>query len=353
MSWTVLAAVVYGGMTALVLVNIAYLRRRRRPGPASDGPLVSIVIPARNEASNLRRLLPTIVRQRYARFEVIVYDDASDDETCAVAGTTGDDRVRVIRGTGPPVGWIGKVHALYSATRHARGDVLLFLDADAELRHRDALGQLIASHLILPPPRVLTGLPRLSGGGGLLVSMIPFSLLVLFPIPLAPVGRHQASGVLNGQCWLIDRQTYLTYEPHRAHPREILEDVRIGRYLKRHGAAPHLYDLQRHVAVWMYGSFAEAWRGLRKNTYLIAGGRAVPVIAFAAVYVLTFVVLPAVSPVALVGMFLVKGLSDRHSGFPWWITLLTPVAVLSSLLLLIDSTITHWAGRVEWKGRRV
>jgi hypothetical protein len=353
MSWAVVATIIYGVLIGLVTINVLYLRRHRRPVVAYDGPLVSILIPARNEGPNLRRLLPTLLAQRYPRFEVVVYDDDSEDDTAAVAGGTGDDRVRLVRGSGPPPGWIGKVHALFRATRVIRGEVLLFLDADTELRHPDALGHLMGTFLRLPAPRVMTGLPRLSGGGGILVGMIPFSLFTLFPLPLASVGRWPVLGILNGQCWLIDRATYFAHEPHRTHPDEILEDIRIGRYLKRCGAAPHLRDLQQDVAVWMYGDIREAWRGFRKNAYLIAGGHPVAVLVFGTGYVLTCIALPVMTPVALAGLYVTKGIADRFSGFPWWITMLTPIAVMMSFLLLVDSTLTHWRGRVQWKGRRV
>src|SRR5690606_21293785 len=135
----------------VLFTNGLWLRKmRRRVLPTATNRSVSVVIPARNEAENLRRLLPSLRSQSYPSFDVIVYDDQSDDGTWEVLHEVDDPRLRVMRGDGPAPGWLGKVHALYSATRGASGELLLFLDADAELKDPDALRRLVDRFESLP-----------------------------------------------------------------------------------------------------------------------------------------------------------------------------------------------------------
>jgi glycosyltransferase involved in cell wall biosynthesis len=324
-----------------------------KPPDHATGPAVSILIPARNEARNIGRLLTSIREQEYPSYEVLVYDDASEDNTARIVEERGDKRVRLLRGSGPPVGWVGKVYALYEATRHAQGEVLLFLDADARLVNARALGDLIDLFCRLPAPRVLSGLTRLRGGGSVLVSLIPMSLLSMFPLFAAPRGRRSSTGTLNGQCWVIERQLYLDLEPHRAVRNEVLEDVLMGRYLKSNGAAPHILDLQRLVEVYMYDGFVEAWHGFRKNAYPLLGGTPARFLVIHVAYLFVFVAAPLTSLWALGGLFIIKAISDRVAGYPFWLSLGAPLSTALAGALQLDSAVAHWTGRARWKGRSV
>ncbi len=352
---TLLLAGAYLVFGAILLLNVRYLhgtRRRLAPTPAAS-PSISIIIPARNEAENLRRFLPGILAQRYPRFDVTVYDDGSDDATPHVLDALRAPHLRTIRGEGPPPGWVGKVHALYQATRNVQGELLLFLDADTALTDADSLSRLVRRYLSLPPGSVLTGIARLVGGGRLLVSLVPFVILTYLPLVL--VGRTRVARLsgMNGQCWMIDRPVYARLEPHLRHKAEVLEDVRIGRYLKARGVVPHSVDLQGEVQVHMYENLADAWLGFRKNVYPFMGERVWTFLALHVTYLAVFVLAPLVSPWFLVPLFALKGLADRLVGMPLGITLLAPVTLLLGAVLQLDSAVAHWTGRAQWKGRSV
>lgn len=337
----------------VLLANAVYLWRRRTPAAETPQPRVSVLIPARNEAANLRRLLPSLLRQQYPNFEVIIYDDASEDETWDVIGGFGDDRLQGIQGAGPPPGWLGKPHALYQATRQATGDLFLFLDADTEFQHPDALAWLAAQYLSQPEKSVVTGLPKLDGGGLLLVSQVPNVILTGLPWPLVRPVRSPTLGALNGQCWMLDAASYRQYEPHQAVQDEILEDVKIGRYLKREGFTPVLLDLSRTLTVYMYTDLGDAWRGFRKNAYLILGGTPVAFVLLTTVFVLQYLIAPLLVPALWLSIYGLRLATDRQGKLPLWTTLLAPGSHLASILLQIDSALHHWTGRTTWKGRRV
>lgn len=336
-----------------LLATLRYLRRPPALTP-SAWPSLSVIIPARNEADNLKRLLPSLLRQDYPSFEVIVYDDGSEDATPLVLQRyRSDRRLRVLRGEGPPPGWIGKVYALYQATRCARGMLYLFLDADVELLRPDGLRQLVARYRALPSGSVATALPSLRGGGQLLVSLVPMIILAGLPWPLVRRLPYRSLGALNGQCWLIDATHYHRLEPHRHHPAEVLEDMQIGRYLKQHGLVLELFDLRRELAVYMYPNLKAAWQGFRKNTYLLMSGRPLPFLLLWIGYGLTFVFAPLIGGGFLVSVLGLKLVVDRLLGYPLWLSLLAPLSHLLAWVLQLDSAWSYWNGRVRWKDRLI
>ena len=128
-----------------------------------SGRLVSVVIPARNESSTIRTVLGSILATAYHPIELLVVDDRSTDDTGAIVETFGDPRLRLIRGEELPEGWYGKPWACYQGYRAARGEILLFTDADTRqapelLGH--ALGALIKEEAglvtVAPLQRCLT-----------------------------------------------------------------------------------------------------------------------------------------------------------------------------------------------------
>src|SRR5690606_33681105 len=98
----------------------------------SEGPLVSVLIPARHEAERIGACLAGLARQRYPHFEVIVVDDHSTDATAEVVRSFAGQlaALRIIEGAPLPNDWLGKPWACWQAAQQANGEWLLFLDAD-------------------------------------------------------------------------------------------------------------------------------------------------------------------------------------------------------------------------------
>ena len=130
-----IACAVYSALCLILVgVNFALLPRLSRqpsaPSGASAVSLVSIVVPARNEERGIGAALRSMLSQDYPLFEVIVVNDRSTDRTAEILRTIGDPRLRVIDGEEPPPGWLGKPNALAQGASIARGEILLFVDAD-------------------------------------------------------------------------------------------------------------------------------------------------------------------------------------------------------------------------------
>jgi glycosyltransferase involved in cell wall biosynthesis len=352
---TVFLIAVHALLWTILLGNVVYLARSRpHLSQPAEVPLISILIPARNEANNLAMLIPSILTQSYSHYQLIVYDDDSTDDTSdVVEAELTDSRVTYLRGDGPPPGWVGKVSALYQASRQASGDIYLFMDADTQLLHRDSLSRIAGIFHSEPDTTVLTGLLGLAGKGKLLVSLVPFTILAALPWFLVRRLRSPLLSALNGQLWMIRAATYHALEPHAQVKNEILEDVEIGRYLKASGVYPRLVDLTNDVSVRMYGSFADAWQGFRKNAYLIMGGRPLPFFVYLLMFAASTWLSPFVSVYFLISAWAIKVVTDRLASIPIAVSLVSPVSFILATFLQLDSAIGHWAGTIHWKGRNV
>jgi chlorobactene glucosyltransferase len=121
-------------LVALWRVRRATTLEQFPPELPDDAPLVSIVVPARNERRNVERCLRSMLGTRYPRLEVFLIDDHSDDGTGEIARAiaASDARLRVLQSPPLPPGWLGKQWACATGARDSHGDILLFADADTE-----------------------------------------------------------------------------------------------------------------------------------------------------------------------------------------------------------------------------
>jgi chlorobactene glucosyltransferase len=271
------------------LLNLV-LVRRIKPVAIDRGvaPLVSILVPARNEASRIVRCLTSLVGQEYPDFEVILLDDQSDDETWRLAeGIDSAGRLRLLRGEPLPEGWTGKNWACHQLARAAHGSYLLFTDADTMhapemLRATVSVAQQTRASLLTLWPRQITNslgeksvvtLIYLAGAG-----FLPHVVLAMaqrFSWIAARLGRRVLGrrvlgkiGAANGQFLLFERDAYLAIGGHSAVRNHLVEDVALGR--KMAARIPDGFRLihadgQFLVTCRMYESLTQVWEGFTKN----------------------------------------------------------------------------------------
>ncbi|WP_099520945.1 glycosyltransferase [Paenibacillus sp. BIHB 4019] len=179
---------------------------------------ISVIIPARNEAANIGKLLHDLNHQMLSHAEVIVVDDGSEDATASLAAANG---ALVIRAEEMPDGWIGKSWACWTGAKTAQGELLVFLDADVELE-KDALQLLAASQ-------------KEAGG---LVSVQPYhrmerayeQLSAFFNlIVIASVGDGDSRAGAFGPCLICRRDDYFRIGGHEAVRGKVLEHFELGR----------------------------------------------------------------------------------------------------------------------------
>jgi GT2 family glycosyltransferase len=359
------------------------LRERAAPtlapgaAPAAQ-PTVSVLIPARNEAQRIGACLDGLAAQSYRNFELLVVDDHSTDATaalvCSYAGQL--PALHVVPSAQIPDGWAGKCWACWQAAGRARGDWLLFLDADVAPRP-ELLAALIA-HAESRSLDLLTLMPfQQLGTLAERVVMPAFFALIYGLYPLDQVNNvHSPIAFANGPCLLIRREVYFATGGHRAVRASILEDTDLGRIVKSSGYRIHVADGPKLIAARMYTGWASLAEGLGKNAvagYRSGGARSgwvgarLALMAFLPCYLLLAGIwLVLAQPGAALGaVLMLYGVllaaldllcwgwlaRRRYRLAPWW-------GALFPVGLAIDFWLAAWAllrlrsGRgVVWKGR--
>lgn len=297
---------------------------------------ISILIPARNEEKNIERILNSIKNLDYENYEVLIYDDLSEDKTYEIAKSFESEKIRVIKGFDKPKDWVGKNFALYNLVKFSSGEILLFLDADIEIKDNEILKK-ISENI---NDNVITGFGKFQGYGKFILSIVPY-IFSIIPINLG----------LNGQFWAIRKDTYLKYNPHLLFKNEILEDVKIGNYLKMKGINVKFYDLKDIFEVRMYNNFNELIDGLTKNSYRMFGKILTP---FALIFYILFFILPFLKfwKISILIIF-VKFLSDLKFGFSIKETILTPIGFIIFGMIILRSWLFSISNRIYWKGRKI
>jgi len=324
---------------------------------------VSAIVPARNEEAVIATCLESLVAQPEIT-EVIVVDDESTDRTAEIVRevATRRGKVRLLESGGPPDGWVGKNYALSVGAREAKGDWLLFTDADAE-------------HL---PGSTAQALERARESGAALVSfspeqiterwydraLLPFVYCRLTKLYSYDAVNDPKSGVAaaNGQYLMMHRATYEAIGGHGSVAGEVLEDVALARIAKRAGHGIWFGSGSGAVRVRMYRSFAAMWEGWKKNLYRLVGGTpraALSELDASLPWMVILVLLVGLKlPWALfLGVILLLarqlgyGLQLTRNHYPFsFIVYYVPAAVLYAAVLWASYR-SHVAGRVVWKGR--
>lgn len=344
-------ACLYGFFVLVAAINLALMRRPGRGG----GPAFSVLIPARDEEANLRRLVPELVRQG-AR--VYVYDDESSDGTAEAALASG---ASVIRGGPLPVGWTGKNRACRELAKAASEDSsaewMLFLDADVSPGPDfvAGIGSLIARRGRVCP--VITGFPRFLPGSGLepaYLSWMTWLLLCTNPFGLVARTGLGHSMFTNGQVTAWRTSTYWEINPHEEVKGDVLEDVKIGRLLARRKVAVEVADLGSLLGVRMYETAGQALNGMTKNSCQIAGpGVGSWLLALGLMLVGVGWAFAGEWWWAALGLLVLGRLiSNGISRHPWWSCLLLPASLLAGVWTIVRSELWAKRGALEWKGRR-
>jgi len=332
--------------------------------PVAQRPQLSVIVPARNEEASLGDCLQSLISQSGVEFEIIVVDDHSTDRTREIAQSFPQELVRVIEAPPLPAGWTGKNNAVTAGVNqarinHARGDWLLFTDADT-VHLPESLGRALAeaqehhADLLSYSPEQIA---------------VTFWEMATLPVVFAELARQYPPSVVsdpaspiaaaNGQFILIRRDAYDAVGGHAAIAGEILEDVALARAIKRSGRKIRFRYAPDAVRTRMYRNYRQLRDGWTKNLALLFPNPAqlatktlvlwmIPWIALSlayashrwwwhAMYVLTFVCLAT---------------RIRRAKFTWDREILGVIFGMPMFAyLLLRSKRAHAIGSVPWKGR--
>jgi cellulose synthase/poly-beta-1,6-N-acetylglucosamine synthase-like glycosyltransferase len=362
---------------------LAPLAMRRRPiiteaspFPEHGWPHVSIIVPARNEAQNIGRCIAGLLGSTYPEKEIIVVDDRSDDGTYEIVGAfveRGHGEVALVSGQPLPSGWFGKNWACWQGVQQAKGDLLLFTDADT--KH----DPMLLGHAVATLEEQQAGL----------VSVLPLQLLesfwerVIMPHILVMIGlryrdlsrinrsKDPRNVIGNGQFLLFNRKVYEDIGGHEVVRGSVVEDLRLAQITVERGHRLFVAHADKLMQTRMYrslGGIIEGWsKNLSTGAKMTVAPWLAPFVAWGvALYQLVIWVLPAA---LLTGW--VFGYVNRQVGewalfatlfsLMFWIVMCVrlrvlpryaffyPIGALATVILFLRSALR--GDRVVWKGR--
>lgn len=246
-------------------------------------PLISVLIPARNEEKNIGDLLHDLNRQVYQNIEILVYNDQSTDKTANIVleAIKTDPRIRLLQSEGLPDGWTGKNHACFSLSKQAMGKYLLFLDADVRLS-----GEIIPKAVTMMQIhrlKLLSIFPKQvmkTHGEAFTVPVMNYVLLTLLPLILVRKLQFHSLSAANGQFMLFDSETYQTLQPHQNLRNRRVEDIETARMYKLNKQRIACLTGSNEIRCRMYTNYPEAVNGLSRSVLMFFGNSAVLAVLF-------------------------------------------------------------------------
>ncbi|HEX7419369.1 MAG TPA: glycosyltransferase [Thermoanaerobaculia bacterium] len=344
-----------------IILNLLFLGKLR--GATLDRyPLVSIIVPARNEERAIERTVRAMLAQDYPELEVIVVNDRSSDSTGAILDRVAseDSRLVAVHGEEPPPDWLGKPWALHQGSLRARGELLLFVDADVHyapaavstaVQHNEATHQDLT---FLFPNFEMHGLWE----NALMpaVPMTPFTV----PIWLGERLPYTYLAIGGGTGNLIRRAAYDKAGGHAALRDAVIDDVGLAHHVRRSGSHTGIARTEHLVSVRMYHGFREVVNGFTKNVFTIVGRSYLGAAFFLSIFIVGSL-LPfamaltgnrvAIATVALI--ILSRLIFFAGVGYPLWsAVLLHPLTAVGWMWITIRSTwVVGIRGQLPWRGR--
>ncbi len=368
-----LLAVIAAFLSLIVIIEITnffYLKNIARYKTCNDTPFVSILVPARNEQEVIGNCINSLLSQDYPDYEVIVMDDESTDSTPLILQSlaAGNSRLKIDKGTPLPPGWLGKHWACHQLALAARGELLLFTDADTV--HRPSMLTQAVSAMISENADLISALPRQIMKSFIEKLVMPFSywsILVFLPLFIAYRTRNGWLSSATGQFMLFKRSAYEAIGGFASIKNHVVDDVELCKRIHRQGFRWRLFDGKDIYQVRQYTNFKELYEGYTKN--LFAGfGNNIPVFILVWLWLFTIFWAPIVSiiishfcPVGawfycLCGICIMMSLLSWYIAcikfnFPLYLVVLYPLPILIMVLFAYGSLHLNLARRATWKGR--
>jgi len=262
----------------LAVVNLFFIRRASiSDSLKTQSALVSILIPARNEEANIGRCLYSLIDQSYKNIEIIILDDDSTDSTFSIAKEISkkDKRINIVKGMPIEKDWLGKNWACHQLSSIAKGDMLLFIDADTKLQSKTIEETIVEMEesdidlITLFPKRVTsTSVDKIIS---VTVGWFIFSCL-----PILFSNKNPIFSSAFGQYLLFRKGAYFSIGGHESIKDDILDDFELGRSITREGFNLKVFDGTDRISTFSYSSEREAIDGLSKSIFPFFSNRVVP-----------------------------------------------------------------------------
>ncbi len=324
---------------------------------------ISIIIPFRNEEKNVSGCLESLLQQELDNYEILCLDDNSEDRTFEYLKRYEKNYalVKVISGKPLPSGWIGKNWACYQLSFHAKGDYLIFMDADVRLKPK-AIKSVI-NHFINLKVSFLSVFPTQlmrSFGEYLITPSMNWLLLTFLPLKFVYKFKNPSFVAANGQFIIVDKKAYYDLGGHEKVKNRVVEDMSLARLFKKNNFKIVTFLGVDLIYAHMYDDFVSAIKGFSKNFF---AGFETTYFNFS--ILLLFIFFSFISPfmlivfdikflliinLILVQKFLISLKSHQHVLIN---LILTPLQLLLVIFVGINSMILTKKGNLNWKGRRI
>ena len=369
----ILHLIIFQTIILLIFISnilITYLARQHSP-PVTF-PMISILVPARNEEKNIARCVLSLLALDYPAFEVLVLDDQSSDDTRSILEklSHSHSRVKVLDGDPPSGNQVGKNWACSQLARKAQGELLFFTDADTF--HQPGTLKTIVTALEGEQADLLTGFPRQevhTWGERFLVPFFSWAMLCFNPLALAYRVSHPALSGALGQMMLFRREAYRTIDGHEGVSSSIVDDLMLARKIKSNGMRWRVIYIADLISCRMYRNSRDAFNGFAKNLFAAFDFRLIPflfifiwlaVMFWEPLIILMFMIFGQTPHIQANYLFVCLGLSMLmwllpyiYMGIPYGLALLYPVTILAIELVAFTSLRNSLIGNLSWKDRKI
>jgi len=346
------------------------LHQARRPKQLSKFPLVSILVPARNEERNITSCIQSLLMQDYPSFEIIVLDDQSGDDTLTILMEMAKEnpRLKVISGSPPRENQGGKNWACSQLAKIAKGDYLFFTDADT-LFQPHAL-RLIVTSFEKEQADLLTGFPRqkvITWGERLLVPFFPWASISFIPLWFSKRLPWQNFTVAVGQLMLFRRDAYQAIGGHESLGTSVVDDLTLARKMDAAGLRICVASVSDLISCRMYQSSRETIEGFTKNLFAAFDFRMflylfvflwLAILFWVPFIVLIFSLSGNLQTsninhliICLVLSILIWLLPYLEFGIPLYLVAMFPITILANEVVAFRSMVFSLTNRLIWKGR--
>lgn len=328
----------------------------------NSAPLVSIMIPVRDEQHNIAHCIESILEQHYYNFEVIILDDDSKDLTTEVVKPyiERNQKISLISGKKLPQKWLGKNWACQQLADNAKGDVFLFIDADVRLG-ASCLNNLLfqmqrrkVKMISVFPTQLMSSL-----GEWLTVPLVNWMLITFLPIIRVFSSRKVILSAASGQLLLFDKNVYNEIGGHKVIKSEIAVDAEFAKLIKQKGMKVLTMLGGNSVFSKMYRNFDDAFNGFSKNffpafklsVYLFTLLLFFFFLAWLFPVVYSFFNFLFIIPVMLILLqrIVVAMLSNQNI----LSVILHPFQMLVLIMIGVNSMYISRTGKIKWKGRSI
>ncbi|MCL4377536.1 MAG: glycosyltransferase family 2 protein [Actinobacteria bacterium] len=335
-------------------------------------PLISILIPARNEAENIGRCLASFMKQDYPNMEILVLDDNSSDNTGLIVKRLAkkDSRIKLFKGKPLKKGWLGKCYACQQLSEYAKGDYFIFTDADT-LHFNKTVSNALAA-LLRNKVDALSAFPNqimVSIHERMTVNFINFAILSFLPLILVKKAKTPFFCVAIGQFFLFKREVFEKIGGFEHVKTEIIEDVYLAKEVKKFGYKYMVFDGNGNISCRMYKNLKEVIKGFSRFIYAAfdfnVAMEAIAIFFVSILFLVPFILLPIgififrwsglLITLSIIQIFIVLTIKIILAlKFKYRIldSLLTPISMVYMILLACNSYLQTKVGSgINWKGR--